>query len=74
MSKKDYITFARMINKQRRQILQDRREHPDASAVDNGADKQVNMIVDELCIIFRNDNPNFNSEKFVLACEIDNTL
>ena len=75
MHKKNYIDFARMVKKQRHIIAQARIEEYGKDITENpvflnGAEKQLNIIIDELVTIFKNDNPAFDVNKFLSACEI----
>lgn len=72
MHKKDFVTFARMIKTQRHKIAQARIEKIDASipVFCNGADKAIDIIVDELVQIFKSDNDKFDADKFYKACTI----
>ena len=78
MSKKTYVDFARMIRAQRHKIAQayenNRQPYPDITENEMflaGASKQIDIILDELCILFQNDNPQFKPDQFLAACEID---
>ena len=73
MSKKDFVTFARMIRAQRHEI-----KHKMSVAQSDGerlfltgCAKMVSIIIDEMCAIFASSNDKFDADKFVQACEID---
>lgn len=70
MTKKDFVTFARMIRTQRHRIV-----HTNNTVTTGNCDRelqeQLNTLVDELCNIFQQDNGQFNKARFVAACEID---
>lgn len=70
MTKKDFVTFARMIRTQRHRVI-----HTNNTTLTGNADEhlqeQLTTIANELCEIFQNDNPQFNRAKFLQACEID---
>jgi len=57
MTKKHYIAIAAIIN----------RAH--ARYTDHTG---INYITEELMTVFKNDNPNFNHERFYAACTEDN--
>ena len=71
MSKKDFVTFARMIRAQRHHA---KLLTPDESRNDwivlSAKNRVIDSIVAELCNIFQQDNAQFNREKFLQACEI----
>ena len=73
--KKNYVDFARMIRTQKQQIENRLVDENQIAMGDelpflDGAQKELSIIIDELVTIFKNDNPNFNADKFISACEI----
>lgn len=70
MHKKNYVDFARMIRTQKHKIIEGAIELKEQEQFFNGAEKELNIIIDELVTIFKNDNPNFDADKFLSACEI----
>ena len=72
MHKKDYVTFARMIRTQRHQTkLLTPTESENESVVINAKNIVIDDIVKNLADMFAADNPQFNRQKFMQACEID---
>ena len=59
MSKKVYVQFADMLN---REFSENKFMHNDASARED-----VN-IINRIADLFADDNPQFNREKFLKAC------
>jgi hypothetical protein len=70
MSKRVYVNFARMIRTQKHKIIEGAIGLGEAKQFFDGAEKELNIIIDELVTIFKNDNENFNADKFLSACEI----
>ena len=58
MSKKHYQQVAEIINKTR------------AIHADENSKEAINHIASELCIMFKMDNANFKSFKFLEACGV----
>ena len=74
MSKKDFVTFARMIRAQKHAInhpllTPSQSEHE--SIIKDTSTRLLDTFVNELCDIFQNDNSQFNKAKFLQACEIN---
>lgn len=75
MSKKDFVTFTRMIRAQRQKAIY--QTDSDLSSLELNLtirqvkQAQIDSIVSELCDIFAADNAQFNRAKFIQACEID---
>ena len=71
MSKRVYVDFARMIRTQKHKIAQNIELYPKSEEKFNaGAEKMLSMIIDEMITLFQSDNPNFDADKFLSACEI----
>jgi hypothetical protein len=73
MHKKNYVDFARMIRTQKYKIEQERIPAQKQGSIElffDGAEKELSIIIDELVTIFQNDNPAFDADKFLSACEI----
>ena len=76
LSKKVYIEFARMIRKQRHQIENGLLQPDKELSIENqqifetGALQGLESVVNKLLEIFQNDNPAFDADKFLSACEI----
>lgn len=72
MSKKDFVTFARMIRSQRHKaLLLTPTESEHEIIIVQARKAQIDSFVAELCDIFADANPNFNKAKFLQACEIE---
>lgn len=79
MSKKDFVTFARMIRAQRHKAQNEKtvtvykgQENIFVNQIEiNAKMSQIDSFVSELCDIFAADNAQFNPAKFIQACEID---
>ena len=74
MTKKDYVTFARMIRTQRQRIMHTNnivQVGSQALNADEALHAQLDSIAEGLADIFGNDNANFHRGKFMQACEID---
>ena len=72
MSKKDFVTFARMIRTMRHKaLLLTPEESIHETVVIYARNKMIDSFVSELCDIFADANPNFNKAKFLQACEIE---
>jgi len=72
MTKKDYTTFVRMIRSQRHELENNRLLNtPAYEGKLIGHKCQIDVFVSELVTIFANDNPKFEAERFISACEID---
>lgn len=72
MSKKDFVTFARMIRTMKHQVKLMTPEESKYELLIMGT--RLNLIDKferELCDIFAADNSQFNPAKFIQACEID---
>lgn len=57
MSKKNYESFAKIINNY---------------VGNNLVDIPVDVLINDLCNYFVSDNPNFNGERFFDACKKEN--
>ena len=69
--KKIYNDFARMIRSQRHGIKHIAESMPSVPREFlNGRRIQTMIIVDSLIELFVQDNPQFNADKFIKACEI----
>ena len=71
MHKKNYVDFVRIVRTQKHKIAQNIELYPKSEAQFNaGAEKMLSMMIDEIVILFKNDNPSFDADKFLSACEI----
>lgn len=64
-SKKLYQEIADDINNISQYVAQQERRGWDVAG-----DEIIKKIVDNLCVTFKIDNPNFDKEKFIQACGI----
>lgn len=77
MHKKNYVEFARMIRKQKNKIHNDLMQPDKVPTIleqqifSSGALLAIESTVNELVDIFQNDNPAFDVNKFLSACEIE---
>ena len=73
MHKKVYNDFARMIRSQRHEIKykMDTAQSEGEKLFLTGCAKMVCIMIDELVTMFQSDNPQFNPDKFIKACEIN---
>jgi len=60
MTRKDYIKIARVI-----------KDNTSVTYIDNGTIANVvkDSLIDDLCIMFKQDNSLFDRQRFVDACE-----
>lgn len=58
MTRKDYSAVANIIKK----------EMDRCDGCDDGIVLALNRIVDEMCSVFKADNPNFDKDRFLSAC------
>ena len=79
MTKKDYVKFARMIRSQRHALAnspkwtnQDVTIGEEEKFLAGGA-KMLDILVDEMCIIFQGENPQFNTDVFIENCQIEDS-
>lgn len=71
MSKKVINEFVRMIRSQQKRIIHTNNTLSTGGNCDKELQEQLNIILDELVTIFKNDNPKFDADKFYSACEIE---
>ena len=71
MIKKDYILIAATIRAVKHQLINEYHERSDADSCFN-MDKcrGINRLISELSINFSQENPKFDRNKFVAACEV----
>ena len=67
MTKKDYIKFAEMIKGRLDYI---KGASPEGCK-EECHEVEIKIIVDNLCLIFREDNPSFDRSHFLAACGIE---
>lgn len=72
MTKRDYVTFARMIRTRRHVIKEASKSDMDIidENITDAHTLELDCIVYELANIFESENPQFNREKFVAACQL----
>lgn len=56
MTRKDYVETARILNKYKMSM----------------PEQEFDALTDDFSFFFENDNPRFNSEKFLEACHVHN--
>ena len=70
MHKKNYVDFARIVRTQKQRIIHTNNTIATGGNCDKELQEQLNSIIEELVILFKNDNPSFDTDKFLSACEI----
>ena len=70
MHKKNYIEFARIVRKYKQRIVHTNNTISGVGNCDAELHELLNNITDDLVVLFKNDNPNFDEDKFMSACEI----
>lgn len=66
MSKKDYIILADAVKHTVNQV----RKNESIKSVANSQLFIISVLVTSLCVRLKEDNPNFDQEKFMIACDI----
>ena len=65
MTRKDYVKFAALLKQH---------YHPEQSnefdAYSTGGNDAIRFLMDDLIILFREDNPNFDRASFLAACGV----
>lgn len=67
MNKKDYVSFARMIRTQRHKVIVN---HPKSNPISEAQLLQIELLIHAMVELFQSDDPKFNAEKFIKACQI----
>ena len=70
MHKKNYVEFARIVRKHKQKIIHTNNTIPAMGNCDAELQELLNGVIEDLVSIFQNDNPNFDADKFLSACEI----
>ena len=70
MHKKNYVEFARIVRKHKQRIIHTNNTIPAMGNCDAELQELLNGIIEDLVNLFQNDNPNFDADKFLSACEI----
>ena len=73
MTKKDYILFATMFKNELDQIHSNMGV-PSFGEVDVWKlyEEQTETLIEKTADLFANDNPNFNRQRFLIACGMEN--
>lgn len=66
MTKKDYIKFATLLQKARMRNTNDTINELHKLYVDSA----LIELIDDLTVMFKQDNPAFDKERFISACEV----
>lgn len=70
MTKKDYVKFATVINEQRELAETQMANDRDYEEYSQGQLNLLENLIEELCVIFEEDNPSFDEDRFREACGV----
>lgn len=71
MTKRDFVTFARMIRTHRQRIIHTNNTIENSTVnADKELHAQLDSIAESLADIFGNNNAQFHRGKFMQACEV----
>jgi hypothetical protein len=70
LHKKNYVEFARVVRKHKQRIIHTNNTIPAMGNCDAELQELLNNIIEDLVELFRSDNPAFDADKFLSACEI----